>query len=33
MATFDDSTLGTTTGATTPTYSSVETASPRNISI
>ena len=33
MATFDDSTLGTTTGATTPTYSSVETASPRNITV
>jgi len=33
MATFDDSTLGTTTGATTPSYSSVETASPRNITV
>ena len=33
MATFDDSTLGTTTGATTPTYSSVENASPRNITV
>ncbi len=33
MATFDDLTLGTTTGATTPTYSSVETASPRNITV
>tara|TARA_R100000353_G_scaffold95989_2_gene70262 strand:+ start:232 stop:600 length:369 start_codon:yes stop_codon:yes gene_type:complete len=33
MATFDDLTLGTTTGATTPTYSSKETASPRNITV
>ena len=33
MATFDDSTLGTTTGATTPAYSSVETASPKNITV
>lgn len=33
MATFDDSTLGTTTGATTPTYNSVESASPKNITV
>lgn len=33
MATFNDLTLGTTTGATTPTYSSVETASPKNITV
>ena len=31
MATFDDSTLGTTAGATTPTYNSTETAAPKII--
>tara|TARA_Y100000114_G_C11763616_1_gene331588 strand:- start:9890 stop:10258 length:369 start_codon:yes stop_codon:yes gene_type:complete len=33
MATFNDATLGTTAGATTPTYSSVESASPRIITV
>ena len=33
MATFDDSTLGTTAGATRPTYNSVETANPKNITV
>ena len=33
MATFNDATLGPTAGATTPTYSSVESASPRIITV
>ncbi len=33
MATFNDATLSTTAGATTPTYSSVESASPNIISV
>ena len=33
MATFNDATLGTTAGATTPTYSSVESASPKIITV
>ena len=33
MATFDDSTLGTTAGATTPTYNSTETAAPKIITV
>ena len=33
MSTFDDSTLGTTAGATTPTYNSTETANPKIITV
>tara|TARA_Y100000816_G_scaffold143820_1_gene101992 strand:+ start:4470 stop:4838 length:369 start_codon:yes stop_codon:yes gene_type:complete len=33
MATFDDSTLGTTTGATKPAYSSTENAAPKIITV
>ena len=33
MATFDDSTLGTTAGATTPTYDSTENAAPKIITV
>lgn len=33
MATFNDATLGTTAGATTPTYDSVETANPNNLTV
>ncbi len=33
MATFDDSTLGTTTGATKPTYGSTENAAPKIITV
>lgn len=33
MATFNDSTLGTTTGATTPTYNSTENAAPKIITV
>ena len=33
MATFNDATLSTTAGATTPTYSSVESANPKIITV